>query len=392
MLLKLKQFIIKRFLMLLAFLPAHPKLILFESFQGKQYSCNPKAIYEYMLEHHPEHKMYWAVDRDYLENFTADHLKVVTRYSIKWLFLLGFSKYWIINSRMPKTIPKSRRTIYVQTWHGTPLKKLVFDMEDVHMPATDPETYKANFYQESRQWDYLVSPNGYSTEIFKRAFRFDNPIIESGYPRNDVLHHNHTTEQINVLKTKLGIPLDKKVILYAPTWRDNQFEGVGKYKFELPLNLDQLQKKYGSDYVILLRMHYFVSENFDLSSYEGFAYDFSQRVDINDLYLVSDLLITDYSSVFFDYGNLKKPILFYMYDLEEYRDTLRGFYFDIENEAPGPIVKDMDELILALEEFDAHGKYERSEENYRKFYDAYCYLEDGYSSKRFVERLITGVD
>lgn len=392
MLHSIKKFIIKTFLVVVGFLPTNSKLIMFESFQGKQYSCNPKAIYEYMLEHHPEYKMYWCVNKAYIENFSGKNLKLVMRYSFKWLILLGFSKYWITNSRMPTNIPKPKHTTYIQTWHGTPLKKLVFDMEEVYMPGTDSEEYKANFYKESRNWDYLLSPNEYSSHIFKRAFRFDKPILEYGYPRNDILYHGNMLTNIAHLKNKLGIPLDKKVILYAPTWRDNQSQGVGQYKFELPLNLSELQEKYGSDYVVLLRMHYLVSENFDLSPYQGFAYDFSQKVDINELYLVSDLLITDYSSVFFDYANLRKPMIFYMYDMEEYRDTLRGFYFDIEKEAPGPIVRTMTELNEALEEFGCMGKYVNSEENYQKFYDKYCYLENGMSTEKFVKNMIVKLD
>jgi len=379
---------IKAFLTVAGYLPANPKLLMFESFQGKQYSCNPKAIYEYMLVHHPNYKMYWCIDKDYAENFDEKDLKLVRRYSFKWLLILGFSKYWIINSRMPTKIPKPRHTTYIQTWHGTPLKKLVFDMEEVHMPNTTTEVYKANFYQESRNWDYLVSPNSYSSEIFKRAFCFKKKILEYGYPRNDILYNRNNKIYIEQLKRKLDIPLNRKVILYAPTWRDNQFYKTGQYKFELPLDLSDLQQKYGEEYIVLLRMHYLVMEHFDLSSYEGFAYDFSQKVDINELYLVSDLLITDYSSAFFDYVNLRRPMIFYTYDIEEYRDTLRGFYFDIEKEAPGPIVKSMQELNDALEEFKAHGKYLASEENYQKVYNNYCHLEDGNSTERLVKNMI----
>jgi len=388
MIYKLKVNIIKLFLIITGYFPAFKKLIIFESFQGKQYSCNPKAIYEYLLKHHPHFNMYWCMDKDYTKNFTNKNLKLVRRYSFKWLLLLGFSKYWITNSRMPTTIPKPKHTTYIQTWHGTPLKKLAFDMEEVHMPKTTTEKYKADFYKESRNWDYLISPNRYSSEIFKRAFQFEKKMLECGYPRNDILYNGNHKEHIEEIKIKLHIPLNKKVILYAPTWRDNQFHKVGQYKFDLPFNLSDLQQKYGKEYIVLFRMHYLIAENLDLSQYEGFAYDFSQEIDINELYLVSDLLITDYSSVFFDYANLKRAIIFYMYDIEEYRDTLRGFYFDIEKEAPGPIVKNMQELNEALEEFNRYGEYMDSKANYEKFYDKYCYLENGHSTELFVKKCL----
>lgn len=389
---RLKVLMIKTFLIVVGYLPANPKLIIFESFGGKQYSCNPKAIYEYMLNHHPDYHMYWSVDKHYRKHFEGENLSYVTRYTLKWLIMLGFSKYWISNSRMPTKISKPKHTIYIQTWHGTPLKKLVFDMKEVYMPNVTTKQYKADFYQESRNWDYLLSPNAYSTDIFKSAFRFEKKMIECGYPRNDILCNGNDIFYINKLKKMLNIPLGKKVILYAPTWRDNQYEKVGHYKFELPLNLTELQKKYGKDYVIILRMHYFVIENFDLSPYENFVYDFSQNIDINTLYLISDLLITDYSSVFFDYALLKRPIIFYMYDFELYRDTLRGFYFDIEKEAPGPIVKNMQHLIEAIETFHQNGKFVESERKYEKFRQKFCYLENGDSTRQVVQNVILGVD
>ena len=382
---KMKEGIIKLFLLIVGYLPASKKLIIFESFSGKQYSCNPRAIYEYMIKYHPEYKMYWCVDKHYIEHFIGKKLNIIKRYSLKWLIVIGFAKFWIINSRMPSTISKPKHTTYIQTWHGTPLKKLVFDMEEVHMPETTAEKYKNNFYNESRQWDYLLSPNAYASQIFRRAFRFEKVILECGYPRNDILYVGNQRRYIEGLKKVLGIPLNKKVILYAPTWRDDQFYKVGHYKFEMPLDLGILQKKYGNECVILLRMHYLISESFDLSIYQNFVYDFSTSVDINELYLVSDLLITDYSSVFFDYANLKRPVIFYTYDIEIYRDKLRGFYFDLEKEGPAPVVKDEKGLMQLLDEFIEFGEFSDYKKVYNTFYNKYCYLEDGNSTKRVVE-------
>ena len=384
---QLKVMIIKVFLILVGYLPTCNKLIIFESFSGKQYSCNPKAIYEYLVENEPYYNMYWSVDKRYINHFKGKELKIVKRYSLKWLLVLGFSKYWIVNSRMPATLPKPKHTTYIQTWHGTPLKKLVFDMKEIHMPWTTTEDYKSGFYKESRNWDYLISPNSYASRIFKSAFLFEKELLECGYPRNDILYIGNNFEYIKKLKKSLGIPLGKKVILYAPTWRDDQIYKVGHYKFEMPLDFDALQKKYSDDCVILLRMHYLIAECFDLSAYQGFIYDFSQVVDINELYLVSDLLITDYSSVFFDYANLRRPIIFYCYDIEVYRDRLRGFYFNIEREAMGPVVRDMDALISVLEIFNQEGVFSSYDQIYHDFCRAYCYLEDGHSTKRFIQHI-----
>lgn len=364
---------------------AQRNLVIFESFHGKQFSDNPRAIYEYLQQHHPEFKLVWSVDKRHTHLFDGTNIQYTKRFSLKWVFLMARARYWVINVRMPLWLPKPKHTIYLQTWHGTPLKRLAADIEEVHMPGTDTEKYKKNFRKEARKWDYLISPNAYSSIIFWRAFQFDGTIIESGYPRNDYLYTDNHQETIHRLKAKCQIPLDKKVILYAPTWRDDQFYEKGRYKFDLALDLQLMREQLGQEYVILLRMHYLVAENLDLTEFEGFAYDFSDYEDIRDLYLISDLLITDYSSVFFDYANLRRPIIFYVYDIDEYRDKLRGFYFDIEHRAPGPLVKTTEGVIEAVQEAEAGGF--SVPPSFEAFYERFCYLEDGHATERVVQEV-----
>lgn len=366
-------------------IPKSEKIIVFESFLGKQYSDNPRAIYEYLLEHHPEYKMYWSIEKISINNVEQFNLKTIKRFSLKWLWIMNRSKYWVSNSRLPLWIPKPTKTIYVQTWHGTPLKRLAMDMDEVHMPGTNTKQYKKNFITETNKWNYLVSPNAYSTEIFKRAFQYDEKIIEAGYPRNDYLLNNNNEKEIKRVKQQLNIPEDKKVVLYAPTWRDNQFYGRGRYKFDLELDLDEMRNQLGQEYVIVLRMHYLVAENIDLSGYEGFVYDLSTHADIRELYIISDMLITDYSSVFFDYANLKRPMLFFVYDIEDYRDNLRGFYFDFEKFSPGPLVRTTDELLAEINVL--HTESFKPSEATLAFYETYCSLEDGNATKRVVKEI-----
>lgn len=365
-------------------LPKNKRIVIFESFLGKQYSDSPRAIYEYMKEHYPEYKMYWSVERKSMHLFRDVPVIPVRRFSPKWLLLMNRAKYWVSNSRLPLWIPKPKNTIYVQTWHGTPLKRLAVDMDEVHMPGTNTESYKRNFTTESAKWDYLISPNAYSTEIFKRAFKFNNQVVESGYPRNDYLFEQNNDEEIVRIKRSLQLPMDKKVILYAPTWRDNQFYGRGRYKFDIPMDLKQMKEELGDDYIVVLRMHYLVAENIDLQDYADFVYDASYHADIRELYLIADMLITDYSSVFFDYANLRRPMLFYVYDIEEYRDTLRGFYIDFEKEAPGPLIKTTDELINEIKLLEEGFEIT---ENIQAFYDKFCSLEDGRASERVVNQI-----
>jgi CDP-glycerol glycerophosphotransferase len=385
---KLTHFITKAYklvFILVGKLPADQKLVMFESFHGKQFSCNPRAIYEYLKANDYPYRMVWSVHEEYQSIFKQHEVEYVKRLSLKWLFLMARSRYWITNARLPLWIPKPDHTTYIQTWHGTPLKRLASDMAEVHMPGTDTVKYKKNFTREAKKWDYLISPNKYSTDIFARAFDFNNNMIESGYPRNDILHQPDRHEVANNVKLSLNIPLDKKIILYAPTWRDDEFYTKGKYKFDIKLDLMKMKEQLGEDFVILLRMHYLISENIDVLEYDGFVYDVSNHSDIRELYVISDMLITDYSSVFFDYGNLKRPIIFFVYDIDKYRDTLRGFYFDFEREAPGPLVKTSDEVIQQIKTIHDNG-FTPSDE-FNSFYHKFCYLEDGNASKRVVERV-----
>ncbi|MCS3483677.1 CDP-glycerol glycerophosphotransferase [Bacillus sp. JUb11] len=359
------------------------KTVIFESFNGKQFSCNPRAIFEYMKENHPDYTLIWSVKKGYEAPFQEKGIYYIHRLSFKWILAMARAEYWVVNSRLPLWIPKPGHTTYLQTWHGTPLKRLAVDMDEVHIPGANTKKYKKNFTKEASKWDCLISPNAYSTEIFTRAFQFQQTMIESGYPRNDFLYNQNNEGTIRALKQKMNLPLDKKIILYAPTWRDDQYYTIGKYKFELDLDLHELRSSIGEEYIIILRMHYLVAENFDLGPYEGFAYDFSHYEDIRDLYMISDLLLTDYSSVFFDYANLRRPMLFYVPDIETYRDKLRGFYFDFEQEAPGPLVKETASVIDWIKETEKSTFTLPA--SFTSFYEKFCYLENGESSKRVVD-------
>lgn len=357
-------------------------LIMCESFLGKQYSDNPRALYEYMNARHPEYTILWSADRHSTHIFESLNIPYVKRFSLAWMIRMNKATLWITNSRLPLWIPKPKGTTYLQTWHGTPLKKLGTDIETVHMPGTDTESYRENFRKEASKWDYLISPNRYSTDIFRRAFDFDRTVLETGYPRNDFLFSGRDEDTTGDIKQSLGLPLDKKIILYAPTWRDDSFHQKGKYKFDLQFDTDKMYEELSDDYIIILRLHYLVAENLDINRYNGFLYDFSTHEDIRDLYVISDMLVTDYSSVFFDYANLHRPMIFYTYDLDNYRDNLRGFYFDFEEKAPGPLVKTTDRLIHEIKHADS-GRFDAS-----AFRERFCYLEDGNASQRVMEDVI----
>jgi CDP-glycerol glycerophosphotransferase len=187
----------------------------------------------------------------------------------------------------------------------------------------------------------------------------------------------------------LGIPEGKRVVLYAPTWRDDRHAtAAGGFVHEITADLDRLRERLGEDHLILFRSHYLVAQSFDFSRHQGFVRDVSSVNDINDLYLVSDVLVTDYSSVFFDFANLRRPIIFYMYDLERFSAVVRGLYLD-PSDLPGPIAQTEEELfeaILASESDNA-----AYDDRYRTFNERFNYLDDGAASKRVLERIMPPV-
>ncbi|WP_323702629.1 bifunctional glycosyltransferase family 2 protein/CDP-glycerol:glycerophosphate glycerophosphotransferase [Mammaliicoccus sp. Dog046] len=354
--------------------------IVFESFGGKNYSDSPKYIYEYLQEHYPKLNCIWVFNNPRQNSIPGNGVKV-KKGSKEYYDAYSQAKFWVTNARLPQYLNKKDNQVYIQTWHGTPLKRLANDMKVVRMPGTTTANYKKNFYEETKRWDFLVSPNAYSSNIFKTAFWMNEERTwEIGYPRNDVLvNRQNDTEYLEQIRKDLNLPEGKKVIMYAPTWRDDEFVKKGKYLFDLKINLENLQKELGDEYVILLRMHYLISNALKLQGFEDFAIDVSNYSDISELYLISDALITDYSSVMFDFGILKRPQYFFAYDIEKYDKGLRGFYMDYMNDLPGEIITDEFTLADELKKLDQHKVTYKDKID--QFYDKFCSIEKGQSSK-----------
>ncbi len=356
-------------------------VVLFESFFGKNYSDSPKYIYEYLAKNYGKnYKLVWVIDKEGTK-IPYKH-KEIKRYGILYSYYMARASYFVLNTRQPSWYIKRKKTTFLETWHGTPLKKLVFDQEEV--TAASP-LYKEQFYRQDKKWDYLIAANQFSSETFRRCFMYPNKMLEYGYPRNDIMHAENREEIAENLRRKLGIPEGKKTILYAPTWRDDEFYGSGQYKFTLKLDLPKMKAALGKEYVILLRTHYYIADSIDVTGVEDFAMNFSKYDDISELYLISDICITDYSSVFFDYANLRRPMLFFTYDLDKYRDVLRGFYIDMFTEVPGPLLFTTEEVIQAIQNIEAIKK--KYEKRYDEFYERFCSWEDGHASENCVKEV-----
>lgn len=368
------------------------KTILFMSFVGKRYADSPRAMYEYMRnrDEYEGYKFVWAFVKPEKYLYLAENNDtILVRYhSDEHYKYYATAKFWFTNSRVPDIIPIRTEQVYVQCWHGTPLKRLGLDVEvkganEKYSLSEINKKYKT----DALKYSCMISPSSFCTDKFISAFGLDkvgreNIVLETGYPRNDFLV-TYTPEDCEKIKRKLGIDSHKKIVLYAPTWRENQYTGIKGYGFEANLDFEWLKEQLGDEYAVLYRTHYFVTDKFDINDYKGFVYDVTDYDEINDLYIISDALITDYSSVFFDYANLERPIIFYMYDLEAYRDEIRGFYIQL-SELPGAIVKTPEALVKEINEI----KYWQINDNYRLFNKRFNPFNDGHSSERAVRSIL----
>lgn len=369
------------------------KTLLFCCFNGKSYSCSPKAIYEYMInnDEFKDYKFIWAfLDEKKYKNLEKNKNTSVVKIGAKeYKKYLAKAKYWIFNYKIPDFLYPKKNQIFVQCWHGTPLKRLGCDLEHFDNVLNTIDGIKKRYKIEASKFTYFISPSKFASEKFISAWNLkeigkENIIVEEGYPRNDFLF-NYNEKDVQKIRKKLGIENDsRKIILYAPTYRSDQHQtGLG-YVYKEEIDFKKMEEKFGKEYLILFRPHYFIANSFDFDKYKGFVYNVANIDDINELYIISDILITDYSSVFFDYANLKRPMIFFMYDLEHYKNESNGFYIDL-NELPGPIVETQEDLEKSIEDVDFNIG---SSKKYKEFNEKYNYLDDGNASKRVIEKVI----
>lgn len=362
--------------------PVKKTRVVFDSSLGKSYAGNPRHIYECLVANGYDMKWdcIWFYEK---EKYSIPGMSRQVRYGrLRYLYYMATAKIWVFDSRQPEFLIRRKGTYYIQTWHGTPLKKLALDMEDVFMVGeSDIDTYKDLFAKNVHTWDYLISQNPFSSGTFRRAFDFQKEMLEIGYPRNDILFRENTPDGIRRYRKELGLPQDKKVILYAPTFRDDEYSEDDRYKFQPQISFDQMRDELGDEYVVIVKYHYLIMDSVDWSPYEGFIYHFDQSHDIAELFLVSDMLITDYSSVMFDYSILNRPMFFFAYDFYKYKNELRGFYFSYRGEMPGPISSTTEELIEDIKTYDP----KEYEEKYLQFHEKYNSIDDGRASGRVLE-------
>ncbi|WP_158295175.1 CDP-glycerol glycerophosphotransferase family protein [Eggerthella lenta] len=380
---------------LAASIATNSRSVLFEAYGGRSYACSPKALYKEMLadDRFSECEFVWAFREGWVpfDEPDLERAVIVKRGSDSYFKALARAGIIVMNNRLPEYVVPKDDQVYVQCWHGTPLKRLGYDVKiEMESALNTTAELAERFGMDARKWTYLLSPSPYASKHLADAFglsldRRAGVVVEEGYPRNDALVRARDDRAVcGELRRSLGVPEGKRALLYAPTWRDDSYEdGVG-YTFDYLLDFGLMKKRLGDEWVVLFRPHYYVANQFDFSAYEGFVIDVSKVDDVNDLYLASDLLMTDYSSVMFDYANLRRPIILFAPDRDRYADAIRGFYFSLE-EVPGPLCMTTDEVVEKVTHVEEHGlQYEQA---YTAFVEKFCPLDDGFASARVLERL-----
>ncbi|MCD7796597.1 MAG: CDP-glycerol glycerophosphotransferase family protein [Clostridiales bacterium] len=348
--------------------PIEPRKIVFESMWGAKYGGNPRALYEYIDENYPEFECIWFLKDEYTP--IKGNAKRVLRGSAEYFDALATAKYFVNDVNFSSHYVKRDGQIEIQTMHGTPLKTLGLDV------AADfkTEEQKKEYISRCGRWDYLITQGKFVDEKASEIFNFHNTLLKTGYPRTDELF-NRSKKTVSQIKEKLNIADDKKIILYTPTWRTKKI-------FDMRLDIDKMREKLGGEYILLVRIHHLCTGGYSKFADNSFVFDMSKYQNAEELYLISDILITDYSSVMFDYSLLKRPMIFYTYDLKDYT-AKRGFYADYEAEMPGTVVNDTESLIEAV--LDSSSQSSKYRDKIKAFNKKYLGYENPDSCKAVVK-------
>ena len=350
------------------FIRVQDDIILINSYGGRRYDDSPKVIFEYMRtqEKYSKYKIYWAFSNpNKFEIEGAQKIKIDT---LKYFIIALKAKYWITNSAIERGLKfKNKKTIYINTWHGSTMKKMGIDAP------------KTAFKFKSSKCDIMFAQSEYDINIFSKAFNIPKEkFVLVGLPRNDELY-NVADEEIKKIKNKLNIPCEKKVILYAPTFREYNSDTDGCV-IAPPITIEKWKKNLSDKYIVLFRAHYEINEVLGIKNDE-FIYNMSDYNNLNDLLKISDIMISDYSGIVFDYSILKRPIYNYTYDYEEYLNK-RGFYLDLENDLPNGICKTEDELLEKIKNCD----FKKEKIKTADFSKKYVFNND--NAKKYIDEII----
>ena len=350
------------------FIKTDDKLILFNSFAGRKYDDSPKAIFEAMKvdQRFKGYKLVWAFHQP--EMFQVDGAEKIRTDGFQYFKTALAARVWITNSSVERGLSfKGKHTFYLNTWHGSPIKKMGTDI------AADSKTFRSTRISIV---DIMNTQSFFEADIFSKCFGIPRDhFIEVGLPRNDALA-NYTSEEREQIRIKLGLPADKKVLLYCPTFREYEKDENLGVVLAPPMDLKKWEAELGEQYVLLFRAHYEVSKVMEIQE-NDFVRNVTDYPALNDLMIASDILISDYSSIFFDYSIMDKCMLHFTYDFDKYEEK-RGMYFDIRDYLSGSASEDG--VIAILRDLNIQKEKEKTVSFRNKYMNFY-----GEASKKTVD-------
>ena len=372
---KIKNVIALSIIRIFNWFPIRNNKIFLYSYYGSQYGCSPKYISEYLVNNYSnKYDIVWAFNdidsKKYIEG-----IRKVKVMSLRYFYELCTSKVIITNFRTTEIFKKRKNQYYIQTWHSSlRLKQIEKDAEN-----TLPLHYVEMAKRDSEKLDLLMSGCKFSTDIFKRAFWYEGEIFEHGTPRNDLLFEK--TDRINnKIKDKLKIDRNKKIVLYAPTFRKDNDLTV--YNLDYSRIISKLSEKFEGEWIFLVKLHpHLISKSKELVCGNN-VLDVTTYDDIQELLGVADILVSDYSSLIFDFALTERPCFLYIPDLDKYIESDRRLYFDI-NELPFISVKNNNEFVKEIDSFNQI-KYKK---NLDKFNSKIGSFENGQCCKELEKKI-----
>jgi len=350
---------------------------LFEAWRGR-YADSPRAISEHLALARPALPRRWVSDGR--SDFPSG-ARTVKRHSARYFADLATCSLLVSNDIISQHLVDLRWTTHVQCWHGTPLKAIGYDETT---PKYDAAAHLKRVERDVRTWDFLVSSSPFCTTVFRRAFGYEGPVLETGLPRNDLLLSEGAAAVRTRVRRLLGLEDDVTAVLYAPTWRDDAKDDEGRFFQPSMPDFDRLTAALGDRFVVLRRLHKNVRTD-RLPSTRG-VIDVSTYPEVAELFLASDVLVSDYSSAIYDFAVTRKPIVCHAPDLEHYANELRPLYFDYREWAPGPVTVDDEELVDVLRPLVAGQVV--SSERYERFRRTFCPWDDGQATQRVVDAVL----
>ena len=351
------------------FVKTRNNLVLMNCYAGVKFSDSPEQLYNYLCSHSEYDGLDIVIALDNPEKFHGNpRCRLVRQDSLEYFLTALHARYWITNVNIERGLHfKKKRTRYLNTWHG-----VAFNC--IGNAAGGRKDYDFSHI------DYFCYESDYQKTIFKRDFNVrEDALIPTGLPRNDALYHV-TKEEVLEIKKKLGLPLDKKVIMYAPTWRDSYDKGAS-YAIRPPMDLDKWKEKLQDEYVLLFRTHAYTTKLLGVQ-FDDFCLDFTSYPVINDLFKVADVLISDYSACIADYSILERPVICFAYDYEDYKAT-RGLYIDFSKEMPNGIFETEDKVINHILTMDYDAECVKTRDMIK---NKFTYL-GGHATEMCVEKL-----